>query len=522
MLTEFEVEAEPLYTSNIALGHQVYSLGTISHDLPNENLSDGLSSTFASLGPGQNGQDSYFHLDLGRIVALDHIVIRGRSDAFESKPLADYGIEVMADTDQTIRKTQWHTLIHHGQPNNSATAVDVIRAPSGEGTFTGSGVRIHNRDAKNLEIAEIEVYPALNPEAQDWIADGVSLAGGREITVPPSCHKLSFSIKSRELGILPLALIYRWRVPKWSDAWHEVGSDGRAELSPPPPAGAYELQVQAQHTDGVWDESNRSIAFHIAVPWWRDPASLGLVIGSLAIVVAAIWWRIGVWRVKRRLAVAEKHLELHRERLRIARDMHDEIGARLTYMALLADRTERETELSEDKKRGSLHTLAENARSAVHALDNIVWAVNPQHDTVGSLADYLCDYAPSYLDAADVQCRLDIHVENPHQPLSLTVRHGLLMAIKEALQNVVKHAEAKNVFLTFHDGRSQIDVIISDDGLGMTKRTDGLDHTGIENMNQRLAEIGGECRILSPAEGRGTEIHLTIPLQQPETAASAK
>lgn len=520
MLTEFEVEAEPLYTSNIALGSQVYSFGIVPRDLPKENLTDGLTSSYSRLGPAQNGQDAYFHLDLGRVVSFDHLVIRGRSDAFGAEPLADYGIELLADTEERIRKTQWHALVPHRALHSSGSNLDIIRAKDGEGNFTASGIRIHNRSDRNFDIAEIEVYPALNPEVQDWVADGVSLAGGREIAVPFSSHKLAFTIKSRELGILPMALVYRWRIPKWSDQWHDIGSDGHAELIPPPPPGSYELEVQAQHTDGIWDESKRTISFHIAAPWWRDPRVLAVMTGSLALAVAAIWWRIGVWRVNRRLAVAEQNLELHRERLRIARDMHDEIGARLTYMALLADRAERETGISDDKKRSSLQSLAENARSAVHALDNIVWAVNPQHDTVGSLADYLCDYAPSYLDAANIQCRLDIHVENPRQPLGLTVRHGLLMAIKEALQNVVKHAEAKNVRLRFSDGPEQIEVFVSDDGLGMAGKSGGVDHSGLENMRLRLAEIGGKCEINSPPGGSGTEIHFILPLNRWEPANS--
>jgi signal transduction histidine kinase len=521
LLTEFEVEAEPLYTSNIALDRQVYSSGMVPRDLPVENLTDGLTTTFSRLSPSPGGQDSYFYLDLGRVVTFDHLVIRSRSDALGAAPLVDYSVDLLADTDQAIRKSQWHTLVHHPWRGASPDGSDVIRAKDGEGTFTASGIRIHNRSDRSFDIAEIEVYPALNPEAQDWVADGVSLAGGKEIAVPFSSHKLAFTIKSRELGILPMALVYRWRVTKFSGDWRDVDSNGRAELVPPPP-GSYQLEIQAQHTDGIWDQSNRIIAFEIAAPWWRNPRILAIVTGSLAILVAAVWWRVAVWRMNRRLAVAEQHLELHRERLRIARDMHDEIGARLTFMALLADRTEREAGLSDDKGRGSLHTLAENARSAVHALDNIVWAVNPEHDTVGSLADYLCDYAPSYLDAADIQCRLDIHVENPERRWGLTVRHGLLMAIKEALQNVVKHADAKNVRLGFHDGREQIEVSISDDGQGISGRPGGIDQSGLDNMQQRLAEIGGCCEIRTPSSGAGTEIRFIVPLNRLAPAESAR
>jgi len=152
-----------------------------------------------------------------------------------------------------------------------------------------------------------------------------------------------------------------------------------------------------------------------------------------------------------------------------------------------------------------LERLAENARSAVAALDNIVWAVNPQHDTVGSLADYLCDYAPSYLQAADIECTLDIHVDAPHHPLGLTVRHGLLMSVKEALQNVVKHAGATSVRLGFREEQGKVEVSIVDNGRGLAEKPASvIDHNGLDNMRRRLDELGGRCEIGPDDDGRGT------------------
>ncbi|HTB84258.1 MAG TPA: ATP-binding protein, partial [Candidatus Sulfotelmatobacter sp.] len=514
LLTEFEVEAEPLHSSNIALGCQVYNSGIVPANLPTKNLTDGFISTYSHPDPSLNGDSFYFTLDLGQEVALDHIVVRGRRDGGDSNRLSAYSIDVLVDSKETRRLTKWNARMHLDGSHPSSD-VDVIRQRDGVGTFSGRAIRIYNQPGQTMQpqIAELEVYPSLHPQAQDWLADDVSLKVNRKIVVPPGTRKLAFTIASHQSGIIPTLLTYRWRIPGWSDSWRETDPGGNVELAPPPPPGTFELQVQAQHTDGVWDESGQSLTFQTTRLWWRNPYVLVIVAGAAGTLTAVVWWWIYGWRIKRNLALAEQHLELHRERLRIARDMHDEMGARLTYIALLADRTLRETNPSAITPGNPLERLAENARSAVAALDNIVWAVNPQHDTIGSLADHLCDYAPNYLQAAGIDCALDIHVGTPDRPLGLTVRHGLLMATKEAMQNVVKHSGATSVRLCFREEHGNVEISISDNGSGLAgepPRDD--DHSGLNNMRQRLAELGGRCEIGPGDGGRGTCVRFTLTM----------
>ncbi len=514
LLTEFEVEAEPLHSSNIALGCQVYNSGIVPADLPTKNLTDGFISTYSHPDPSLNGESFYFTLDLGRDVALDHIVVRGRRDGGDSNRLSAYSIDVLVDSRETRRLTKWNARMH---PDGSHPLgdLDVIRQKDGVGTFSGRAIRIYNQPGQTLQpqIAELEVYPSLHPQTQDWLADGVSLKANPKIVVPPGTHKLAFTIASHESGIIPTLLNYRWRIPGWSDSWRETDPGGNVELVPPPPPGTFELQIQAQHTDGVWDESGQPLTFQTTRLWWRNPFMLVSVAGAAGVFTAFVWWWIYGWRIKRNLALAEQHLELHRERLRIARDMHDEMGARLTYIALLADRTLRETSPSTVTPGHPLERLAENARSAVAALDNIVWAVNPQHDTIGSLADHLCDYAPNYLQAAGIDCALDIHVGAADHPIGLTVRHGLLMATKEAMQNVVKHAGATSVRLSFREDHGNVEISITDNGTGLAKEPPiDADHSGLNNMRQRLTELRGRCEIGAGDGGRGTCVRFTLTI----------
>ena len=514
-LTEFRVEEDPLRTSNIALNRQVFVGGKTASTQPQQNITDGFYSTFSRPDVNRMGQRFYFELDLGRSIALDHIVVRGREDENEANRLSYYRVEIGSEYGGITNHVNWRGSFHQDGSHPIGDA-DIIREMNGIGTFSGRDVRIYRTrdDVLQPQIAELEIYPALKPQARYWLADDKALSQGPTVVVPAGIRKLEFTIVSQAPEISQSALTYRWRIVGWTQKWHEVDADGRVALDSPPPPGKFQLLIQARHTDGIWDESGEPVDLQIALPWWHNPRAIFSLIGALAIVAAAVWWRIHVLLMKRRIAIAEKHLELHRERLRIARDMHDEIGARLTYIALLADRTSQETNGKLEENDSRLKQLAENARSVVGALDTIVWAVNPQHDSVGSFADYFTDYAIEYLKAADIQCQFDINIETPQRHVGLAVRHQLLMAVKEALRNVVKHAGATNVCFAFHEARGTISILVTDDGRGFLEKQGNRHPNGLNNMRHRLSEIGGECEIKTGSDGRGTCVCFKMTLEQ--------
>lgn len=508
VLTEMRVETEPRRGSNIALGRQIYCSRGVPAGQPMHHLTDGFHSTYSHPDPAYGGATAFFELDLGQMVFLDHLTIRSRDRGGDADRLADYRVEVLTESGGFPGQVQWQS-----RPRRSGTplplgAAEVLRVEDGVGVFHGRRILIHNLSGQNPQpqLAEVEVYPALLPLARDWLADGRVLAAGAEMAVPAGTRKLEFTLGCGAFKELADVVTYRWRLAGWNDAWQEVGPDRRAAIAPAPSAGQFKLEVQARHSDGLWDGSGLPVTLRVAVPWWRNPGALGLAVGGVAALLAAGWWRLNATLMKRRLAHAEAHLDLHRERLRIARDMHDDMGARLTHIALLADRAQGEADPP------PLAALAAHARAAVSALDAIVWAVNPQHDSVGDLADYLADYAPAYLSPAGVECRLQLQVAQARRPLSLTLRHALIMAIKEALQNVVRHAAATQVCLRLRDAGERLEVAISDDGRGLDHAHSGVTHSGLENMRQRLAEVGGTCDLGPGADGRGTRVRLVVPL----------
>lgn len=219
------------------------------------------------------------------------------------------------------------------------------------------------------------------------------------------------------------------------------------------------------------------------------------------------------------MAVVRHQSALAEERSRIARDMHDEVGARLSQLALMQDLIVRQHSLPEDAQR-SLRQLASKTRHAVDALEQVVWAVNPQHDTLAGVTEYLAYTASSYLTPLNVQCRLDLPLEWPDLQVRAQVRHQLILAFREALQNIAKHANATAATLTIRYETPELLLRLTDNGLGFSKESEGVGKDGLRNMRSRLDAIGGICEVASQPEG-GTAVKFRVPLRQGETVARA-
>jgi signal transduction histidine kinase len=144
-------------------------------------------------------------------------------------------------------------------------------------------------------------------------------------------------------------------------------------------------------------------------------------------------------RLQRRLAVLHQQHALEQERTRISRDIHDELGTLLTGISLLSDRTQAHCD-EPQRVVEHLQKIGQNARAAVQTVDGIVWAINPQNDTLDHLANYLVQFVEGFFHLTNLRCRLDVPVDLPNLPLGTQQRHHMLMAVKEACNNVVRHA----------------------------------------------------------------------------------
>jgi signal transduction histidine kinase len=256
-------------------------------------------------------------------------------------------------------------------------------------------------------------------------------------------------------------------------------------------------------------------------PWWTLEKVLWMA-GALALLsLAALGW-VGVLRRQvaertRELGIqiqqrqeAERQREVEQERARVAQDLHDDLGAGLTEISMLSSLVESPTTPAEEKERYR-QELSATARRTVTSLDEIVWAVNPRNDTLASLASYFGAHAQRLLELASVACGLEVGDDLPDYPLEPKFRQELLLAFKEAITNVVRHAGATQVWLRIRVRDEALEVVVADNGrgLGVSAASPGAD--GLVNMRKRLRLLNGVCEIAAGPEG-GTTVTLRAPL----------
>jgi signal transduction histidine kinase len=212
--------------------------------------------------------------------------------------------------------------------------------------------------------------------------------------------------------------------------------------------------------------------------------------------------------IRERERIERKHA-LEAERSRIARDLHDDLGSSLTEIGVLASTGQR-SQIEESNYLKLFRAIAGKARGLIAALDVIVWAVDPEDNSLQSLADYLSGFAGEYLSHSGVACRFKVPVAFPPVTLDGQVRHELLMAVKETLNNIVRHADAAEVEFRMIMADDALEIVIADDGKGFKNAT-GRDGHGLKNLSARLKKLGGTCLVESHA-GTGTMVSIRLPL----------
>jgi len=252
--------------------------------------------------------------------------------------------------------------------------------------------------------------------------------------------------------------------------------------------------------------------------WWTLQRLLMLVAVLLVILTFTAIWISQLRRlVEQRTAQLQReirereHVERQRaleaERARIARDLHDDLGASLTEISVLANTGQR-PQSGEGIHPNLFRAIAGKARSLIAALDVIVWAIDPEDNSLQSLADYLASYADEFFSHTSIACRFKVPVSFPKITLEGRLRHDLLMVVKETLNNVVRHAEATEVEFRMTIAGRDLEIEIADNGKGFEGGGDGH---GLKNLSARLVKMGGTCAVESRAGG-GTVVKIRLPL----------
>jgi len=278
------------------------------------------------------------------------------------------------------------------------------------------------------------------------------------------------------------------------------------------PAGSYRFHVTACNNSGVWNADGASLAFIVEPLFWQTWwFRLGFLVAFTGATIALVRY-ISFRRLRHRLQRLEQESVVAKDRARIAKDLHDDLGAHLSHIAMLSELAQTDFD-KPTQARDHLDQIFRTARLLTRSLDEIVWAVNPRNDALERFVGHVCQFAPEFLRAAGIRSRLDMPMDLPPVELAANVRHQLYLGLKEALHNIVKHSSATEVWLRLSVAEDALTLTVEDNGRGFdTGAAPKNGGDGLINLRHRMGEIGGRLEQDSQPD-RGARITFVVPIE---------
>ncbi len=319
-----------------------------------------------------------------------------------------------------------------------------------------------------------------------------------------------FEFHYTALGLpAPEAARFRCRLEGFDKEWINTGVRRAAYYGQLPP-GRYKFRVLAAGSDGVWHEASSPLLLNVVPRLWELRWFQVLAGMTFVAVLGGTFTLYERRKLRRRLERAEMQQALENERRRIFRDLHDDLGARLTEIALMGEVANRYAH-QPGTQEIEVGAIAQKVREVIVTIGEVIWTTNPHNDSLPNLAAFLCDHTERFLTAAQISCRLEVAGDLPDVPLTAQYRHHLLLVVKEALNNSVKHAGAGKIWLKIQVEGDRLCVEVTDDGRGFDPQNPAHTGNGLQNIQARMESMHGRIEIRSQP-GRGTSVTLRLPL----------
>jgi signal transduction histidine kinase len=275
------------------------------------------------------------------------------------------------------------------------------------------------------------------------------------------------------------------------------------------PVGKHRLLISEQDALDSSKERLTVITLIVTKPYWQQPWFWFLSVGSLLAAVILITRHLVKARMKRQLQRLQQEHALETERLRIARNLHDDLGARLTQISLMSG-VAVNNDISGEESKDKFQKISHMTRGLVSALYETVWTVDPKNDHLDSLINYLSRMVGDLCEPTNIRCRIKQGGNIDDRPVTSEIRHNISLAVKEAVHNAIKYSHATEINATFSFQQPTLTISIRDDGCGFDPRriTAG---NGLDNMRQRMDAVDGHLQIES-SPNNGTIVIFSISL----------
>lgn len=272
--------------------------------------------------------------------------------------------------------------------------------------------------------------------------------------------------------------------------------------------GDYELSLRAKKHNSSWSNPI-SLAFAVAPPfyatWWFRTL-LVIALAGLGYLILRFFLKR---KYERELAIVRQEQALAEERNRISADMHDDLGSELTNIVILSRIARSENGQGDE----SIQKIDTAASGVITKMNEIIWALNPAHDTLKSLSSYIQSYANNFLEFHDLNGRVVMPDQLPEKELKSAFRRNYFLIVKECLQNINKHAQAERVDLYAYYNLGILYLTIEDDGRGFDFENLGSGGNGLKNIKRRANSIGGKVEF-SSTPGKGSVFVIRVRLSK--------
>ena len=295
---------------------------------------------------------------------------------------------------------------------------------------------------------------------------------------------------------------YRYKLEGLDENWSGITSRNEVPYGNIP-HGTYTFKVKSMNSEGCWSKEF-SYTFTIRPPWWK---TWWTYIVYVLLIIAGIWAVIySIIQYQR-----EKIRLLEKERSRISRELHDDIGSELNRITMISQLLHKKI-TQDDEIQEKLVTISDTGKKVLGSIGEIIWTMNPQKDNLESLVAYIRRFATEYLDMNNIEVSIEFPDDIPVKSVSDKFRRNIFLVVKEAINNITKYSKASKVRLSLELNKKSADLEISDNGAGFSVKEKHNWGNGLRNMDQRMKDIGGSF-LISSVHGQGTMIRLSFPVR---------
>lgn len=400
-----------------------------------------------------------------------------------------------------------HFTANDGLPDDEFNTGAFYKGASGDfyfGTIKGLVWFNPNEIKSNQYLPQLVITDIL---VNGVVADSlVSPEYLKQLLLPYFKNSLYFRFRGLEFTNAT-QVTYAYQLKGWDNDWVQSGLLNEVRYNNLPP-GDYDFRVRAANASGLWNNEAYSVSVTIHPPFWGTWLFYSLVSLSLIGLIILITKNIVQRRSSQQLAELKQQMELDKERQRISREMHDDIGAGLTQIVLMSESVKNK---SVKKDTRELDEITGISRQLVSSMSEIIWSLNPENKTLEQFCAYLREMLHRQLEYSGIAYKIILPENGDQVVMTGQQRRNILLLIKEMVNNAIKHSKAKNIAVKADVVNNGISFCVQDDGTGFDTEKNHQGN-GLKNTQSRIKELGSVLKVESQS-GVGTQFEFFVQLK---------